>query len=194
MESLENRIRCAWAGNDVLYQSYHDNEWGRPVHDDRLLFEMLILEGMQAGLSWITVLKKRDAFRDAFDNFDPKIVAGYGGDKIEQLMNNSGIIKNRLKINSAVVNAQSFLKIQAEFGSFDRFLWAFTDGQPIQNSWTSVSEVPAQTELSDKISKELKKRGFKFVGSTIIYAYLQAVGVVNDHTADCFLYDGCIRY
>ncbi|WNY25836.1 DNA-3-methyladenine glycosylase 1 [Methanolapillus millepedarum] len=191
---MENRIRCAWAGNDVLYQSYHDNEWGRPVHDDRLLFEMLILEGMQAGLSWITVLKKRDAFRDAFDNFDPKIVAGYGGDKIEQLMNNSGIIKNRLKINSAVVNAQSFLKIQAEFGSFDRFLWAFTDGQPIQNSWTSVSEVPAQTELSDKISKELKKRGFKFVGSTIIYAYLQAVGVVNDHTADCFLYDGCIRY
>ncbi|MDV0447889.1 DNA-3-methyladenine glycosylase 1 [Methanosarcinaceae archaeon Ag5] len=187
---MKNKTRCAWAGNDSLYQNYHDNEWGRPVHDDRILFEMLILEGMQAGLSWITVLKKRENFREAFDNFDPNIVAGYGADKIETLMGNSGIIKNRLKINSAVTNAQAFLKIQDEFGSFDNFLWAFVDNNPIKNSWKSMSEVPPQTELSDKISKELKKRGFKFIGSTIVYAYMQAVGVVDDHTADCFLYEG----
>ncbi|WNY27668.1 DNA-3-methyladenine glycosylase I [Methanolapillus ohkumae] len=188
---MENKVRCAWVNSDVLYQDYHDNEWGRPVHDDRHLFEMLILEGMQAGLSWITVLKKRETFREAFDNFDPVVVATYDSEKIEALMTNSGIIKNRLKINSAVTNAQAFLKIQEEFGSFDNFLWAFTDNKPIQNSWQSISEIPAQTDLSDKISKELKKRGFKFVGSTIVYAYLQAVGVVNDHT-DCFLHNEVI--
>ena len=179
--------RCAWATTD-LYRAYHDKEWGNPVHADDKLFEMLILEGMQAGLSWLTILNKREAFREAFDQFDCRKVACYDDAKIEELMQNEKIVRNRLKLKSAVTNAQQFLKIQAEYGSFDAFIWSYVDGKPIRNHFTSEEEGPARTPLSDRISKDLKKRGFKFVGSTIIYAYMQAVGMVNDHVKRCHLY------
>ena len=180
---------CQWAGDDPLYIKYHDEQWGVPVHDDRELFEMLILEGAQAGLSWITILRKRESYRQAFDNFDPEVVAGYGESKIEELLQNPGIIRNRLKIRSAVQNAQAFLKVQEEFGSFDDYMWSFVDHTPIQNAWKTMSELPASTPLSERFSKDLKARGFNFVGPTIVYAHMQAVGMVNDHTTDCFRYE-----
>jgi DNA-3-methyladenine glycosylase I len=183
----ENIIRCAWAGDNELYQQYHDHEWGRPVHDDTRLFELLILEGMQAGLSWITILRKRENFRRAFDNFDIDKVMGYDEKKVEALLRDEGIIRNRRKIEAAIHNAHIFSEVQNEYGSFDAFLWAYVD-KSIQNAWRTVSDVPATTELSDKISKDLKKRGFKFVGSTIVYALMQSIGMVNDHTTDCFCY------
>jgi len=181
-------IRCSWAGETPIYQDYHDNEWGRPVHDDIKLFEMLTLEGAQAGLSWITVLKKREAYRVAFDGFDPRQVACYDESKIEELMANEGIIRNRLKINAAITNAKLFLEIQEQFGSFDKFIWAYVDGKPIVGHREGLDDIPATTPLSDEISKDLKKRGFKFVGSTIIYAFMQATGIVNDHMVSCFVY------
>jgi DNA-3-methyladenine glycosylase I len=181
--------RCHWVPkDDPDYREYHDREWGRPVHDDRLLFEMLILEGAQAGLSWSTILHKRDHYQRAFAHFEPKKVARFDTARKAALLQNPGIVRNRLKIDSAVTNAQAFLEVQREFGSFDRYLWAFVDGHPVINIRTAGSSTPARTELSDRISKDLKKRGFRFVGSTILYAYLQAVGVVNDHARDCFLY------
>ena len=178
--------RCPWAGSDALYQAYHDTEWGVPLHDDRRLFEMLILEGAQAGLSWITILRKRDAYRKAFDSFEATKIAKYGDEKLAALLADAGIIRNRLKIQSTVKNARSFLAIQKETGSFDKYLWGYVDGRPVRNRWKEPGEVPARTELSDRISKDLKKRGMTFVGSTIIYAYLQAVGIVNDHLVSCF--------
>ncbi|MEW6508642.1 MAG: DNA-3-methyladenine glycosylase I [Bacteroidota bacterium] len=178
--------RCAWAGNDPLYVKYHDNEWGVPVHDDRKLFEMLILEGSQAGLSWITILRKRENFRSAFDKFNPYKIARYDTEKVKQLLNNDGIIRNRLKIASAIQNAGCFLEIKKKFGSFDNYIWKFVDYTPIENKWKSIKEIPTRTIESDLMSKELKKNGFKFVGSTICYAFMQAVGMVNDHTIDCF--------
>lgn len=180
--------RCAWSTDDPLYIDYHDHEWGVPVYDDQKLFEMLILEGAQAGLSWITILKKRENYRQAFDRFDPEIVAQYDETKISELLQNEGIVRNRLKINAAVVNAKAFLQIQKEFGSFHSYIWQFVGGQPIVNHWSSLKEVPASTKESDTMSKDLKKRGFKFVGSTICYAFMQATGMVNDHTTDCFRY------
>jgi len=183
-------IRCF--GDTPIYQDYHDREWGRPVHDDSKLFEMLILEGAQAGLSWITVLKKRDAYRIAFDGFDPNIVALYDDAKIEELMQNEGIIRNRLKINAAITNAKLFLEVQKRYGSFDKFIWEYVDNAPIVNNLKKIEDVQASTPLSDKISKDLKKMGFKFVGSTIIYAFMQAVGMVNDHITDCFVFDEII--
>ena len=185
-KSPHSKLRCPWAGGDALYQAYHDTEWGVPLHDDRRLFEMLILEGAQAGLSWITILRKRDAYRKAFDGFDAAKIAKYGDAKVARLLADAGIVRNRLKIQSAVKNARSFLAIQEEFGSYDKYLWGFVDGRPVKNRWKESREVPARTELSDRISKDLKKRGMTFVGSTIIYAYLQAVGLVNDHLIDCF--------
>ena len=181
--------RCAWSTEDPLYIAYHDDEWGLPLHDDRLLFEFLVLEGAQAGLSWITILKKRDNYRKAFDNFDCETVASYTEKDITRLMADSGIVRNRRKIESAIKNAQGVLKIQKEFGSLDTYLWGFVNGQPIQNEWKSMAELPAKTELSEKMSKDLKKRGFNFVGPTICYAFMQAIGMVNDHTTDCFRYD-----
>ena len=178
--------RCSWAGTDPLYVAYHDREWGVPLHDDRKLFEMLILEGAQAGLSWITILRKREAFREAFDRFDPSKVAGYDQKRIRALLNNPGIIRNRLKIHAAVQNAQAFLNIAEEFGSFDRYLWQFVEGRPLQNRWGRGQDIPARTGESDALSQDLKKRGFKFVGSTICYAFMQAVGMVNDHLTTCF--------
>ena len=181
------RERCSWATTE-LYKEYHDSEWGKPVHDDRKLFEMLILEGMQAGLSWLTILNKRMGFREAFDNFDYQKIALYDEAKIEELMQNANIVRNRLKIKSAITNAQQFIKIQEEYGSFNAFIWSYVDHKPIHNHFKSEAEIPAATPLSDKISKDLKKRGFKFVGSTIIYAYMQAIGIVNDHAQSCYLY------
>lgn len=180
--------RCKWAGTDELYCKYHDNEWGEPVHDDNILFEFLILEGAQAGLSWITVLRKRENYRKAFDDFNYNKIAEYTSEKIEELMNNEGIIRNRLKITSAIINAKEFIKIREEFGTFDKYIWGFTEGKTIYNDFKDIGELPASTPLSDIISKDMKKRGFKFVGSTIIYAFLQAVGIVNDHTENCFKY------
>ncbi len=180
--------RCSWAGDDPLYTAYHDDEWGVPVHDDRTLFEFLILEGAQAGLSWITILKKRENYRQAFDGFDPQRIARYREARIQKLLGNAGIVRNKLKVRSAVTNAKAFLAVEKEFGSFDRFIWQFVGGEPKVNAWKSMSEVPATTPESDAMSKELKRRGFKFVGSTICYAYMQAVGMVNDHTVDCFRY------
>ncbi|MEP7163829.1 MAG: DNA-3-methyladenine glycosylase I [Ferruginibacter sp.] len=181
--------RCAWAtGSNEQMQQYHDKEWGVPVHDDRLLFEFLILEGAQAGLSWSTVLAKRDNYRKAFNNFDVKKITRYEQDKIDQLLLNPGIIRNKLKINSVVINAKAFIAVQKEFGSFDKYLWSFVDGKPIINKWKSMDRLPATTELSDKLSAALKKRGFKFIGSTICYAFMQAVGMVNDHSVECFKY------
>jgi DNA-3-methyladenine glycosylase I len=180
--------RCEWAGSDPLYVAYHDLEWGTPVHDDRLLFEFLILEGAQAGLSWSTILNKRDNYRRAFDQFDPQLVARYDEQKIAALLADAGIVRNRLKIQSAIGNAQCFLKIQAEFGSFDRYIWEFVDGRPVHNARQRLAEIPAQTPVSDAMSRDLKLRGFRFVGSTICYAYMQAVGMVNDHIISCFRY------
>ena len=183
------KTRCVWAGDLPIYQDYHDHEWGRPVHDDRKLFEMLTLEGAQAGLSWITVLKKRETYRIAFDGFDPGKVALYDEAKIEELMSNEGIIRNRLKINAAVINARLFLDIQQRYGSFDKFIWGYVDNKPVVNRFAKLEDIPATTPVSDKISKDLKKMGFKFVGSTIIYAFMQATGMVNDHMTDCFVYE-----
>ena len=183
-----NKQRCSWPGNDPLYCAYHDKEWGVPLHDDRALFEFLILEGAQAGLSWITILRKRDNYRAAFDNFDPERIARYDANKIESLLQDAGIVRNRLKVQSAVTNAQKFLSVQEEFGSFDAFIWRFVDGMPKQNHWRSLADIPARTPESDAMSKELKRRGFKFIGSTICYAHMQATGMVNDHTVDCFRY------
>lgn len=182
------KIRCSWAGELPIYIEYHDKEWGRPVHDDNRLFEMLILEGMQAGLSWITVLKKRKAFREAFDDFDPNKVALYDEAKMQELLANAGIIRNRLKVSAAVTNAKAFLEIQKKHGSFDKFIWAYVDHTPIRNHWEKMEQIPASTVLSDQISKDLKKLGFKFVGSTIVYAFMQAIGMVNDHVTNCFIY------
>ncbi|MBI3546479.1 MAG: DNA-3-methyladenine glycosylase I [Gammaproteobacteria bacterium] len=185
--------RCPWAGNDPLYRRYHDQEWGVPVHDDRRLFEFLILEGAQAGLSWITILRKRENYRAAFDGFDPRRVARYDAAKIKRLMRDPGIVRNRLKIESAVSNARAFLAVQKEFGSFDKYIWRFVDGRPIVNRWASLKNVPARTALSDAVSADLKKRGFRFVGSTIVYAHLQATGIVNDHVVSCFRHRACAR-
>lgn len=182
------KTRCKWCSDDPLYIDYHDNEWGVPVHDDQQLFEFLILEGAQAGLSWITVLKKRENYREAFQNFDIQRVANYDEDDIARLMSNAGIIRNQLKIKSAIKNAQGVLNIIKEFGSFDAYIWAYVNGKTIQNTWQSLAELPAQTELSQQMSKDLKKRGFNFVGPTICYAFMQATGMLNDHTTDCFRY------
>ncbi len=179
-------IRCAWAGSDPLYQAYHDQEWGVPLHDDRLLFEFLILEGAQAGLSWITILRKREAYRRAFAGFDPATVASFDDARVASLLADPGIVRNRLKVASAVGNARAFLAVREEFGSFDAYIWRFVDGRPVRNAWRKLSDVPARTPLSDVMSRDLKRRGFSFVGSTICYAFMQAVGMVNDHTTDCF--------
>jgi DNA-3-methyladenine glycosylase I len=178
--------KCRWALSSPQMESYHDTEWGVPVHDERLLFEFLVLEGAQAGLSWSTILNKRENYRQAFDGFDPETVARYDERKIEELLQNAGIIRNRLKIQAAVINARAFLKAQEDFGSFDAYIWRFVDGKPINNYWKCHEELPASTRLSEIISRDLKKRGFKFVGSTICYAHMQATGMVNDHTVDCF--------
>jgi DNA-3-methyladenine glycosylase I len=180
--------RCAWGTGLPEYIQYHDREWGVPVHDDRTLFEFLILEGAQAGLSWSTILKKRENYRVAFDHFDPHKVAQYGEGKVVELLSNPGIVRNKLKIAAAIQNAKSFLAIQEEFGSFDAYIWRFVGGNPRQNAWGSLAQIPAKTSESDAMSKDLKQRGFKFVGSTICYAFMQAVGMVNDHTVDCFRY------
>lgn len=180
------KVRCGWSQGDPLYIEYHDTEWGIPVHDDRRLFEFLILEGAQAGLSWITILRKRESYREAFDGFDPAKVARYDDKRLSRLLENPGIVRNKLKLASAVKNARAFLAIQKEHGSFDRYLWQYVDGKPVASRFRSLSEVPASTPLSDQLSKDLKRRGFNFVGSTIMYAYLQATGVVNDHLVGCF--------
>ncbi len=182
--------RCGWVNlNEPIYVNYHDEEWGVPVHDDHALFERLCLEGAQAGLSWLTILRKRENYRAAFDGFDPALVAHYDEAKIADLLANPGIVRNRLKIHAAINNAQKFLALQAEFGSFDRYLWDFVDGKTVQNTWKSLSEIPPQTETSQRMSKDLLKRGFKFVGPTICYATMQACGLVNDHTVDCFRHE-----
>ncbi len=180
--------RCEWVTDDPLARAYHDEEWGRPVHDDRLLFEFLILEGVQAGLSWLTILKKRQNYRAALDHFDPKTVAAYGPAKIEALLQNKGLIRNRLKMKAAVTNARAFLAVQAAHVSFDRYIWQFVDGRSIRNRWRTMAEIPAWTPLSDTLSRELKACGFRFVGPTIRYAFMQAVGMVNDHIVGCFRY------
>jgi DNA-3-methyladenine glycosylase I len=180
--------RCTWCGDDPLYLAYHDTEWGVPVHDDRKLFEFLILEGAQAGLSWITILRKRENYRAAFDGFDATRVASYDVAKMEALLQNPGIVRNRLKVAAAVTNAQRFLDVQSEFGSFDKFIWQFVEGKPKHKAWRGMGDIPASTPESDAMSKELKRRGFKFVGSTICYAHMQATGMVNDHTTNCFRY------
>ena len=180
--------RCNWSVNDPLYIKYHDKEWGVPVHNDKKLFEMIVLDGAQAGLSWLTILKKRENYRKAFDNFDSKKVAKYDKRKIAHLLKNDGIVRNRLKIESAVTNAKAFLKVKDEFGTFDKYIWKFVNGKTIINSWKTLKEIPAFTGESDAMSKDLKSRGFKFVGSTICYAFMQAAGLVNDHTIDCFRY------
>lgn len=182
------KTRCSWAGNTAIYIDYHDNEWGRPVHDDKKLFEMLTLECMQAGLSWITILKKREAYREAFDGFEPVKIAHYGDTKIQQLMENAGIVRNRLKILAAINNAQVFLDVTRKYGSFNDMLWKYVDYTPIVGHWEKIENIPATSPLSDTISKDLKKMGFKFVGSTTIYAFMQAVGMVNDHVTTCFVY------
>ena len=182
--------RCAWVPlDDPLYLSYHDLEWGLPVHDDAILFEFLVLEGFQAGLSWRTILYKRENFRQAFDGFDPLKIAAYNENKIAELLSNPGIVRNRLKIRATVTNARAFLEVRAEFGSFDAYIWQFTGGKTLKNAWTSLAELPARTVESDAMSKDLLRRGFRFVGSTICYAHMQATGMVNDHTVDCFRYN-----
>lgn len=183
----ENLTRCAWVPlNDPEYVQYHDKEWGTPIHDDSLLFEFLILEGAQAGLSWKTILHKRENYRAAFDGFKPEAVATYGEKEFEELLKNPGIVRNRLKINAAIANAKAFLKVVEEYGTFDSYIWTFVDGNPVVNKWSSVNDVPAKTEISDRMSKDLIRRGFRFVGSTICYSFMQATGMVNDHTIDCF--------
>jgi DNA-3-methyladenine glycosylase I len=179
-------IRCAWAGADPLYLRYHDQEWGVPVHDERRLFEMLVLEGAQAGLSWLTILRKREGYRRAFADFDPQAVAAFGPADVQRLLGDPGIVRNRLKIESAIANARTLLAVQQELGSFDALLWRHTGGRPRQNAWPDLRAVPARTVESDALSRELKRRGFRFVGSTICYAFMQAVGMVNDHTTDCY--------
>lgn len=186
--AITEKIRCAWGNSSEVYRKYHDEEWGVPCHDERKLFEMLLLEGQQAGLSWITILNKRKAFREAFDDFDPKKIAVWGEHKTTELLQNTGIIRNRLKIKAATENAKAYFKLIEEFGSLDNYLWSWVGHKPIKNHWNELSEVPARTKLSDKLSKDLKKRGFKFVGSTIIYAFMQAVGMVDDHVTTCFKY------
>jgi DNA-3-methyladenine glycosylase I len=183
---METFTRCAWVGTEPLYVDYHDREWGVPVHDDRLLFEFLVLEGAQAGLSWLTILKKRDGYRRAFAGFVPEKVARFGPADVERLLADPGIVRNRLKVESAVTNAQAFLKVQEEFGSFDSYVWRFVDGETIQNRWSNIAEIPAKTEVAERLSKDLKRRGFRFVGPTIVYAHMQATGMVNDHTVECF--------
>ena len=180
------KTRCGWTSSDPLYIAYHDEEWGVPVHDDGKLFEMLILEGAQAGLSWITILRKRENYRKAFNNFDVKKIVKYDSEKVKTLLQNEGIVRNRLKIAATIQNAKCFLEVQKEFGSFDKYIWQFIGGKPIKNQWKTLKEIPAKTAESDAMSKDLKKRGFKFVGSTICYAFMQAVGMVDDHTVDCF--------
>jgi DNA-3-methyladenine glycosylase I len=186
MENNSTIVRCPWPGSDPLYQAYHDREWGVPVHDDRLLFEFLTLEGAQAGLSWITILRKREAYRAAFAGFDPEVVARFDEARVAELLANPGIVRNRLKVESTVSNARAFLKVQEEFGSFAAYQWRFVDGRPRQNVRRSLVEIPASTPESDAMSRDLKRRGFRFVGSTICYAHMQAIGMVNDHTVDCF--------
>ncbi len=183
--------RCGWAQGSELEQDYHDREWGVPLHDDRKLFEFVTLEGAQAGLSWATILKKRENYRKLFADFDVEKVARYNTRKIESLLNNPGIVRNRLKVESTISNARAFIEITNEFGSFDSYIWQFTDGKPMVNRWKTMQDVPASTEISDAMAKDLKKRGFRFVGSTICYAFMQATGMVNDHTVDCFRYHEC---
>ncbi|MFN3980238.1 MAG: DNA-3-methyladenine glycosylase I [Caldilinea sp.] len=185
-QAMYEPIRCEWAGSDPLYVTYHDDEWGVPVHDDRRLFEMLCLEGAQAGLAWITILRKRENYRVAFNNFDPVKVAGYDEAKVAALLADPGIVRNRLKVNAFIRNARAFLAVQAEFGSFDAYIWQFVNGAPIVNHWRSLRELPAQTPQAQAMSKDLKRRGFTFVGPTICYAFMQACGLVNDHIIDCF--------
>ena len=185
---MNTKHRCGWCEGDKLYEAYHDTEWGVPVYDDDTLFEFLILETFQAGLSWITVLRKRENFRKAFDNFDYKKIAKYQQDKIDILLQDAGIIRNKLKVNATITNAQAFMKIQDEFGSFSKYIWGFVDGKPIKNTCKTLIDIPANTPLSDDISKDLKKRGFKFVGSTVVYAHMQATGMINDHEVGCFRY------
>ncbi len=185
----ETQKRCSWAEGSDLEKSYHDNEWGVPVHDDSTLFEYLTLEGAQAGLSWSTILNKREGYRRAFDNFDLNIVSNYSQKKIDDLLQNPEIVRNKLKVNSVVINAKLIIEIQKELGSFDQYIWQFVDGKPIVNKWNTIKDVPATTEISDEMSKTLKKRGFKFIGSTICYAFMQATGMVNDHVTDCFCYN-----
>lgn len=189
MPAAKTKIRCSWGDSHPLYIDYHDREWGVPEHDDHRLFEFLVLEGAQAGLSWLTVLKKREEYRRAFDEFDPKVVARYGAKKVKALLRNEGIIRNRLKIESAIQNARAFLKVQKEFSSFDAFLWQFVGGKPKRNAWKSIKEIPAKTPESDAMSQELRKREFRFVGSTICYSHMQACGMVNDHIVTCFRYN-----
>ena len=183
---METKERCGWCKNDALYEKYHDEEWGVPVYEDQKLFEFLILETFQAGLSWITILRKRENFKKAFDNFDYKAVAAYQEDKIQELLLDSGIIRNKLKVRAAVTNAQAFMKVQQEFGSFSDYIWKFTGGHPILSQRDTLRDIPATTPLSDEISKDLKKRGFKFVGSTVVYAHMQATGMVDDHISSCW--------
>ena len=183
---MENKIRCAWCEKDDLYRDYHDNEWGNPVYEDDKLFEFLVLETFQAGLSWYTILKKRGNFRNAFDFFDYKKIANYNEDKVQELLQDAGIIRNQLKIKGTIANAIAFIKVQEEFGSFSNYIWKFTDGKPIDNNIKTIKEIQATTSLSDEISKDLKKRGFKFIGSTVVYAHMQATGMVNDHVEDCW--------
>ena len=183
--------RCEWAQKNELMGKYHDEEWGRPLHDDLKLFEFLTLEGMQAGLSWQTILNKREAFRQAFDNFNPVIIAAYNDEKISELMNNAGIIRNKAKILACINNAKRFIEVQSEYGSFDQYIWKFVDYKPIINSFNTLKEIPAKTLLSDTISADLKKKGFKFIGSTVIYAHMQATGMVNDHLFHCFCHPAC---
>lgn len=190
MSKIQSKKRCAWVTTDPIYIEYHDREWGRPIYDEALLFEFLILEGMQAGLSWLTILKRRDSYRKAFDNFDAEKIAKYNFKKVEKLLQDPGIIRNKLKVASVITNAQAFLKFkQEEEGSFADYLWSYVEGVPIQNHRKNTKDIPATTAISDRLSKDLKKRGFKFVGSTICYAFMQAVGMVNDHTRECFCYE-----
>jgi DNA-3-methyladenine glycosylase I len=191
-DSLDSTVvRCPWCGGDPLYISYHDHEWGVPLHDEQRLFEMLTLEGAQAGLSWLTILRKREGYRRAFAGFDPQLVAGFGDADVARLLADPGIVRNRLKIASTVSNARAVLEVQARYGSLDAFLWSFVEGVPIRNRWRTMAEIPASTPLSDRMSRELKNHGFRFVGSTICYAHMQATGMVNDHLAGCFRYDSC---
>lgn len=183
---MKAKIRCEWVSSDPLYIKYHDNEWGVPVHEDRKMFEFLLLEGMQAGLSWITILRKRENFRKAFDNFDVRKIAKYDEQKLAKLMGDAGIIRNRLKIQAAVANAKAFLEVKKEFGSFSKYMWQFVGGKPKMNRWKSIKEIPATSKESDAMTKDLKKRGFKFVGSTVCYAHMQATGMVDDHIVTCF--------
>ncbi len=188
MSPRRPRTRCGWCGSDPLYVAYHDTEWGVPLHDDRRLFEMLVLEGAQAGLSWLTVLRKREAYREAFDGFDPRVVARYDGRKVRSLLRNAGIIRNRQKIESAIGNARAFLHVQEELGSFDEYVWRFVGGKPKRNGWPALAEIPAVTPEAEALSRDLRERGFRFVGPTICYAHMQATGMVNDHLIDCFRY------